>query len=150
MKRQYPRAPIPAVGVIVCDGQQILLVQRGKDPFEGYWTFPGGAIELGEAAGDAARREALEETGLEVELGEVAAVVDNVVRDEQGRVAYHYVIVDFYARPIGGVLRPGSDVRDVRWVNLMELDSLKVTEKAGQLARELLTRRRSSEARPRR
>ena len=84
------------------------------------------------------RREVLEETGLRVELGEVATVIDHVVRDEEGAVRYHYIIVDYYARPVGGVLRPGSDVSDARWVGLEELDGLEMTEKAGEMARELL------------
>jgi ADP-ribose pyrophosphatase YjhB (NUDIX family) len=73
-----------------------------------------------------------------VEVGEVACVVDNVVRDEDGRVRYHYVIVDFLARPLGGTLRPGTDAGDARWVDLSDLELLNVTEKAGQVARRLL------------
>jgi 8-oxo-dGTP diphosphatase len=138
VKRKYPHAPIAAVGVLVRSGDQVLLIQRGKDPYRGYWTLPGGAIELGETAREAARREAREETGLEVELGEIAALVDNIVRDEAGRIAFHYVIVDFFARPSGGTLHPGSDVTGVRWVGRDELDTLPVTEKAGSLLRGLL------------
>lgn len=138
MKREYPEAPIPSVGVIIRRAGQVLLIQRNKEPFRGYWTFPGGAVELGERVEDAARREALEETGLEVELESVAAVVDNVVRDEEGRVAYHYVIVDYYAKAVGGTLQPDSDVRDARWVTLSELERLDVTSKAKEMLRELL------------
>lgn len=138
MKRLYPEAPIPAVGVIVREGGRLLLIQRDKDPFTGAWSFPGGAIELGEPAEEAARREALEETGLVVELGAVAAVVDNVVRDAEGRVAYHYVIVDYYAQPAGGTLRPGSDVRDARWVRLQDLEGLDMPEVARKMAQQLL------------
>lgn len=143
MKREYPEAPILAVGVIIrkddpMAGSQIALVRRDKEPSKGLWTFPGGAVELGETVRDAARREALEETGLHVEVGEVAAVVDNVIRDGQGRVHYHYTIIDFFAQPIGGSLQPGTDVSDTRWANLTDLDALDMTEKAGQLARQLL------------
>jgi 8-oxo-dGTP diphosphatase len=139
MKRKYPSAPIVAVGVIIRRNNQIVLVQRGKEPSKGLWTFPGGAIELGESLQEAARREALEETGLDVELEEVATVLDNVVRDDTGRVQYHYVIVDYLARPVGGTLRPGSDVSQARWFRISELDELEMTEKAGQLARQLLS-----------
>lgn len=138
MKREYPRAPIVAVGVIIRQGDQIALVQRDKEPSRGLWTFPGGAVELGESIRDAARREAQEETGLHVEVQDVATIMDHVVRDEEGRVHYHYIIVDFYARPIGGTLQPGTDVSDACWVGLAELEALSMTEKAEQLARELL------------
>jgi len=138
MSREYPAAPVIAVGAIILHQERIVLIRRDKEPSKGRWTFPGGAVELGEPLQDAVRREALEETGLHVELGEVASVLDRVVRDEAGRVRYHYIIVDYYARPVGGVLQPGSDVSDARWVGLEDLDGLDITEKAGELARELL------------
>ena len=138
MEREYPTTPVIAVGAIIIDQARLVLVRRDKEPSKGRWTFPGGAVELGEALEDAVRREVREETGLEVDLGRVAAVVDHVERDEAGAVRYHYVIVDYYARPVEGVLRPGSDVSDARWVGLAELDGLEMTEKAGELARGLL------------
>ncbi len=138
MRREYPAAPVIAVGVIIRDGDRMVLVRRDKEPSRGRWTFPGGAVELGESLYDAARREALEETGLHVELGKVASVIDNVVRDGTGRIRYHYVIVDYMARPTGGTLRPGTDVSHARWVRLADLDTLDITEKAGELARQLL------------
>ena len=138
MRREYPAAPIVAVGVIIREGDRIVLIRRAKEPSRGCWTFPGGAVELGEPLLDAARREAWEETGLDVEIGEVATVIDNVVRDETGRVRYHYVIVDYIARPAGGSLQSATDVSDARWFCLADLDGLDMTEKAGQLARALL------------
>lgn len=138
MRREYPAAPIVAVGVIIREGDRIVLIRRDKEPSWGCWTFPGGAVELGESLHDAARREAWEETGLEVALGEVATVLDHVVRDERGGVRYHYVIVDYFAGPTGGSLQPAGDVSDARWFRLADLDGLKMTEKAEQLARELL------------
>lgn len=138
MRREYPAAPVIAVGAIIFYQDRLVLVRRDKEPARGHWTFPGGAVELGESLEGAVRREVQEETGLQVELGEVAAVIDHVSRDEAGTVRYHYVIVDYYARPVGGALCPGSDVSDARWVGLDELDGLEMTEKAGELARELL------------
>jgi 8-oxo-dGTP diphosphatase len=138
VRREYPEAPIVAVGVIIRDGNRIVLIQRAKEPSMGLWTFPGGAIELGESLHDAACREALEETGLHVELGKVATVIDNVVRDQAGQVQYHYVIVDYMAQPIGGTLQPGTDVSQARWVTLADLGVLPMTEKAETLARRLL------------
>jgi 8-oxo-dGTP diphosphatase len=139
VKREYPSAPIVAVGVIIRQDDRIVLIRRAKEPSRGLWTFPGGAVELGESLQEAARREALEETGLEVEIGEVATVIDSIVRDKGGQVQYHYVIVDYFARPAGGALQAGSDVSEARWFRLAELDGLEMTEKAGQLARHLLS-----------
>jgi 8-oxo-dGTP diphosphatase len=139
MKRDYPSAPIVAVGVIIRHDNRIVLVQRGTEPSRGLWTFPGGAVELGESLQEAACREALEETGLYVDLDGVAAVVDNILRDDAGRVQYHYVIVDYLARPVGGTLRPATDASQARWFHLSDLDGVEMTEKAGQLARQLLS-----------
>jgi ADP-ribose pyrophosphatase YjhB (NUDIX family) len=126
------------VGVIIRQGDSVALVRRDKEPSKGLWTFPGGAIELGESLRDAARREALEETGLEVAVGEIATVIDNIVHDGTGRIHYHYVIVDYHAHPLGGTLRPGTDVSDARWAGLTDLDELPMTEKAESVARKLL------------
>jgi mutator protein MutT len=138
MKREYPLAPVVAVGVIIQDGDRIVLVRRDKEPSKGLWTFPGGAVELGESLHDAAVREAREETGLQVEIGEVATVIDHLVDDGSGRIRYHYVIIDYLARPVGGTLRPGTDASDARWASLADLEGLEMTEKAGELARDLL------------
>jgi mutator protein MutT len=132
-----------AVGVIIRSNGlagegRIVLIRRDKEPAKGLWTFPGGAVELGETVRAAARREAQEETGLEVELGEVAVVIDHVARDAEGHVQYHYIIIDFHAEPVGGALRPGSDVSDARWASLADLDELEMTEKAEEIARQLL------------
>ncbi len=138
MKREYPSAPIVGVGVIIRRDDRIVLVRRAKEPFRGLWTFPGGAVELGESLRDAARRKAREETGLEIEVGEVAMVLDRVVYDQAGRVRYHYILVNYLARPMGGRLRSGSDVDGACWAALADLDSLEMTEKAEKLARQLL------------
>ena len=143
VNREYPSAPIPAVGVVVRRGDRIVMIRRAKEPYLGWWTFPGGAIEVGEHIQDAARREALEETGLRIEIEDVVAVIDNVVRDSEGSVQFHYLIVDYLARPTGGSLRPGTDASDARWVSLDDLDSLAVTEKAAAIVRDILARQPS-------
>jgi 8-oxo-dGTP diphosphatase len=140
MQREYPQAPIVAVGAVILDGERIVLVRRNREPSRGLWTFPGGAVELGEAIHDAVRREALEETGLVIEVGELATVIDHVVHDAGGGVVYHYVIVDYLARPTGGTLRAGSDVSDARWATLADVEALEMTGPAQEFARQLLAR----------
>lgn len=138
IKREYPAAPILAVGVVVRKENQVLLIRRNREPSKGLWTFPGGAVELGEGVREAAQREVCEETGLEVEIGEVAAVIDSIHHDEQGAVRYHYVIVDFYGRPMGGQLQAGDDVSEVRWVSREEAEALPMPQVAQTMVRELL------------
>jgi 8-oxo-dGTP diphosphatase len=138
MNREYPEAPIVAVGVVVKRGCEVLLVQRLNEPSRGRWSLPGGAVELGETLREAARREVQEECGLQVEPSQVLAVVDNIVRDGAGRIRFHYVLIDLLAEYVGGKLAAASDIGDARWVREEELRELDVTEKAGQLVREVL------------
>jgi 8-oxo-dGTP diphosphatase len=138
MNREYPEAPIVAVGVVVKRGHEVLLVQRLNEPSRGRWSLPGGVVELGETVREAARREVQEECELQVEPGEVLAVADNIVRDEAGRVRFHYVLVDLLAEYVGGELAAGSDIGDACWVREEELGELDVTEKARELVRKML------------
>lgn len=122
--REYPSRPICGVGVIAFDGDALLLILRGKEPRLGEWSIPGGAVELGETARDAAVREFREETGGEIELGDLVDVVDIFDRQEDGRVRFHYVVIDFWAEWHGGKMTPSSDVTDARWVLPPDLDPL--------------------------
>ena len=101
--------------MVIRDGD-VLLVRRAYPPRAGEWSLPGGRIELGESLVDAVRRELLEETGIEVEVGRVVEVFDRVHRDDNGRVRYHFVIVDFLCRAVGGTLCAGDDASAARWV----------------------------------
>src|SRR5262249_51162472 len=110
MVREYPDRPIVAVGAIVFDSAgRVLLGGRGRPPAQGRWSVPGGAVEAGETLAEACAREVREETGLEVEVGSLCEVVERVTRDPDGRVRFHYVILDYAARVSGGTLRAGSD-----------------------------------------
>lgn len=126
--RQYPDRPIAGVGVVAVRDGRVLLVRRGQPPAEGRWSIPGGAVELGETARQAARREVREETGLELEIGEVVDVVDIISRDERGGIEYHFLLVDFRGHSPQGELTPGDDVVEARWVSPEEIASLPVTE----------------------
>lgn len=106
---------------------QVLLVLRGQEPSRGKWSIPGGVLELGETIQQAARREVREECGVEIEVGGVAEVRDAIVRDEEGRVRFHYVLIDLSARYVQGTLTAGSDVADARWVGESELNNFELT-----------------------
>jgi 8-oxo-dGTP diphosphatase len=138
MRREYPEAPIVGVGVVALEGERVLLVQRGREPSRGLWTFPGGVVELGETLQEAARREMWEETGLEVEVGPVVEVLDRIVHDETGRVRYHYVLIDLLAHPTGGRLEVGDDAAAARWLRLEEMPTLDVPARVMEVAGRVL------------
>ena len=137
IKRQYPDRPIVAVGAAVCWGGRLLVVQRGKAPSKGVWTVPGGAVDLGETMREAAAREVAEECGIQIEVGEVVGILDNIIRDEREhappRIRYHYAIVDFAARYVGGTLTPSDELFDAAWVSPDELDAYRVPAKAQEM-----------------
>lgn len=136
--REYPTAPIVAVGAIVRKGDTVLLVKRGQAPGKGRWVISGGAVELGETVQEAVRREIREECGLEIVLGPLAAVVDRIDRDTAGRVRFHYVIIDYFADYLSGNLQPASDVAEARWVSAAELAQYDLTPKSVELLRQSL------------
>ena len=126
MAREYPTAPVAAVGGVVLDGDRVLLVRRALPPRQGEWSLPGGRLELGESLADGAAREVREETGLEVEVGPVVEVFDRVHRDDAGGIRFHFVIVDFLCRVTGGALAAGDDAAEARWATRDEVAALGV------------------------
>ena len=116
-------------GVVTRDGRA-LIIRRGHEPRKGEWSLPGGLLELGESLQDAARREIKEETSLDVDVGPVIETFDRVHRDEQGKIRYHFVIVDFVCWPNGGEAVPGSDAEGVAWVTPDEIDAYQVNAHA--------------------
>jgi ADP-ribose pyrophosphatase YjhB (NUDIX family) len=126
LMRKYPERPIVGVGGILIRGDEVLLVQRGKEPGLGEWSIPGGAVRTGETLREAVIREVLEETHLEIEPLTLVKVLERIFRDPEGRVAYHYVLVDFLCRYEGGELQPDTDARDARFVPLSDLPSYRL------------------------
>jgi ADP-ribose pyrophosphatase YjhB (NUDIX family) len=128
MKREFPEQPFIGVGAIIIEGARVVLVKRAHPPIQGQWSIPGGVLEVGEFVCEAAIREAREETGLIVEPGELLGVYDRVLRDAENRVQYHYVLIDFLCRAVGGELLAGSDAAEVRWFTPEELPALNLAE----------------------
>lgn len=120
--RAYPDRPFVGVGVVIFRDDHVLLAQRGKRPNRDSWSIPGGAQELGETVEEAASREIREETGLEIELLGLVDVINSINRDDDGKVQFHYTLVDFMAEWRSGEAVAADDVAAVRWVLLDDLD----------------------------
>lgn len=118
------------VGAVIVQDGKLVLIRRGVEPDKGKWSIPGGGVELGETVGDAAVREAKEECGLDIELFEDRPMdaLDKIVPGEKGRLKYHYVLLQFLARPKGGTLKPTSDATEARWVPLEEVERYNLTD----------------------
>ena len=127
--REYPDRPYVGVGVIVFRDQEVLLVKRNNEPNKGQWSIPGGKQIIGETVTDAAKRELLEETGVKVDQLLLVDVVDSIIPGVEGKIKYHYTLVDYMGQWLSGEPHPGDDAREVRWVFLNEIDSFVLLEK---------------------
>lgn len=139
--RLYPDRPWIGVGAIVWRDDEVLLVRRAKPPRLGEWTLPGGAIDLGETAFAAAAREVAEETGLTVEPVEIVTTLDLIDRDSDGRVAYHYLLVEVAAEWRAGEPAPDGDVAEARWARLDEIDDVIAWDVTRDVIRQSAARR---------
>jgi 8-oxo-dGTP diphosphatase len=123
-RRVYPTSPIVGVAAMIFYDDSILLVKRGNEPAKGRWGLPGGVVELGETVREAVAREVKEETRILVRPVELLDVFNNIIRDDEGRVRFHYVLCEFLCENVGGNLKASTDVSDARWVPLLELSSI--------------------------
>jgi 8-oxo-dGTP diphosphatase len=137
-EREYPSTPLCAVGAIVSRSGRVLLVRRAHPPSQGLWAIPGGRVELGESLQEAAEREIKEETGLTIRAGKPVYTFDVILRDEAGRVQFHYVIVDVLADYVSGSVCAADDAYEARWVAPSELKELAVNQTTLEALRQVL------------
>ena len=126
-KNDYPGNPRVAVGAVVFKDGCVLLVRRGQPPAEDLWAIPGGSVEIGETLREAAEREILEETDIQIRASKPIYTFDVIDRDSAGKVRFHYVIVDLAADYVGGEPAPGDDALEARWVSAKEIKDLEVS-----------------------
>jgi ADP-ribose pyrophosphatase YjhB (NUDIX family)/ketosteroid isomerase-like protein len=132
--RSYPARPLVGVGAVIVSGGRVVLIKRRFEPLAGQWSLPGGSLELGETLAAGVAREILEETGLEVEVGPVVEVFDRILLDPDHRVRYHFVLIDYLCRPVGGTLAASSDVAEAALVAPADVASYRMTPKATAVA----------------
>ena len=134
LPHQFPDRPVVGVGGVVVKDGKALIVKRGHAPRQGEWSLPGGRVELGETLIEAVRREIKEETGLDVDVGPLIEAFDRVHRVD-GRVQYHFVILDYLCTCTGGTLCAGDDADDATWVGASELNAFGVNAFAAAVIR---------------
>ncbi len=146
MSRHYPDQPIVGVGGIVLDAERVLLVKRGREPLKGIWSIPGGKLELGETLREGVRRELREEVGLEVDVLEMVEILDRISLDAEGRVAYHFVLIDFLCESTAGVARADDDAAAVAWVARDRVSEYETTEGAPAVIEKAFAMREARQA----
>lgn len=133
MRREYPPVPLVGVaGVVIKDGC-VLMIQRGREPGRGRWSIPGGRLNLGERVREGAEREVFEECGVRIRAGDVLGVDDLIQRDDDGRVRYHYVLIDLTAEYLSGHPQPSSDAMAACWMPFDELPALEMPDRLRDL-----------------
>lgn len=138
-QREYPAEPRVAASALVLDQEgRVLLVRRGNEPNYGLWSLPGGMVEPGERARDAAMRELEEECGIRAIPGSVVDVVDAIVRDQYGRIRYHYVIAVFRGQPRSTELSPSSEVLEAKWIPPVQALALPLTDTTREVLNKIM------------
>lgn len=136
-KREYPDQPVVGVGAVVIKNGRVLLVQRGIPPNKGIWAIPGGSLKLGETLQEGAEREILEETGIRIKAGEPFYSFDFFERDDDGRVRYHYVIVDMMGEYLSGEVKANDDALQAEWISPDELKDMPVSPNTLKILRSI-------------
>jgi len=135
--REYPDHPRVGVGAVVLREGLVLLVRRGVAPARGLWAIPGGGLRLGETLQEGAEREIFEETGIVIRAGAPVFTCDSFERDGEGRIRFHYVIVDMIADYVSGDVKAADDALDARWFSPAEIRNLSATKTTLKLLRQI-------------
>jgi len=139
--RHYPKYPHIGVGILLIRENSLLLVKRKYNPDAGYWSIPGGHIDLGEKVIDAAEREGFEETGFKVKVTKLAGIIDKIMHDSKGKVEYHYILINYFVEQVEGDHNqqpvPDTDALEAKFVNFDDLKSYKLTESLIELLKQL-------------
>ena len=117
----YPQHPRVSVHALILNEGRILLIKRATEPSKGKWSIPGGRVELGETIHQAVKREVLEECSIEIEIERIFDVGEIILRDEEDRISYHFVLIYFLAKYKGGEVKAQSDAEDTSWFTTEEL-----------------------------
>lgn len=136
-KREYPQYPRVGVGAIVVKDGKVLMVKRAAPPNKNLWAIPGGMLELGETLQEGAEREIFEETSIRIRAGKPIFTFDLVERDKDGKVYFHFLIVDLEAEYVAGEIKAASDALDVRWATPDECQTLPTTSNTIRMLKEL-------------
>lgn len=132
MATAYPEHPRPSCHALIHQNNCVLLVQRATEPFKGWWGLPGGSVELGETLEEAVRREAREETGLDIAVNRYLGYRDAIQRDDSGQVRFHYVVHYFLATAAAGRLQAGDDAARAEWIDMSSVKDYQVTDSVYQ------------------
>ncbi|MDP2840437.1 MAG: NUDIX hydrolase [Syntrophales bacterium] len=135
--REYPDHPWVGVGAVVLRQGRILLVRRGVQPAQGLWAIPGGGLRLGETLQAGAEREILEEKGITIRAGAPLFTCDSFEKDGDGRIRFHYVIIDMAADYVSGEVKAADDALEARWLSPAEIRNLPATKTTLKLLQQI-------------
>ncbi len=139
--RKYPVRPHVGVGILLVRDKNLLLVKRKFDPDAGYWSIPGGHLDLGEKVQSAAEREGFEETGFKVKVAKLAGIIDKIMYDDKGKIEYHYVLINYFVEQIEGDAnqppKADDDALVAKFVHFDDLKNYKLTESLIELLKQL-------------
>lgn len=139
--RHYPVRPHVGVGILLVRDEQLLLIKRKYNPDAGYWSIPGGHLELGERVQIAAEREGYEETGFKVKVTKLAGIIDKIMYDDNGKLEYHYVLLNYFVEQVEGEPdqppKADDDALDARFVPFSELKNYQLTDSLILLLKQL-------------